>query len=242
MANLVRFVTGVDPRLVDDHLLSSGPSNDINQMTISQFLDVCEKKNVKDYHNLKMLLKEPYGFNSYLHKKDHVRLNDFILETRNLFKSLFLCIHQIQETKDFGEIEDLSLKYLIKDAESICTYFENKSKTGLKEILENLSPEYKREIKKERAKDMNSLLNFKPGYYKITKLIGSNVLEVEGTWFIRLKGVDEENSKKEELEKWLKKDCIVKVIPHSRSQDARIISDVWLGNTHINRQFSNYKK
>ncbi len=117
VANLVKFLTSIDPRLtsIDPQLLdvckkTSGPSNDINQMTISQFLDVCEKKDVKDYHNLKMLLKEPYGFNYYLHKKDHVRLNDFILETRNLFQSLFLCIHQIQETKDFGT-KELILNY-----------------------------------------------------------------------------------------------------------------------------------
>ena len=86
---------------------------------------------------------------------------------------------------------------------------------------------------------MDTVLNFKPDWYQITKLIGSNVLEVEDTWFIKLRGIDD-NTPKEELRKWLKKGNIVRIIPYSRSNDARIISDVWLGNTHINRQFPNY--
>ena len=87
---------------------------------------------------------------------------------------------------------------------------------------------------------MNENLNFEPGYYKITKLLGPNVIEIEETWFIKLKGVND-NTEPKELEKWLKKSNIVKIIPHSRDNDAWIISDVWLGNTHINRQFSNYE-
>ena len=87
---------------------------------------------------------------------------------------------------------------------------------------------------------MSENLNFKPGYYKITELVEPNVLEVEDTWFIKLKGVGD-HTPKEELIKWLKKSNIVRVVPYSRSNDARIISDVWLGNTHINRQFPNYK-
>ena len=87
---------------------------------------------------------------------------------------------------------------------------------------------------------MSENLNFKPGYYKITKLIEPNVLEVEDTWFIKLKGVGD-HTPKEELRKWLQESNVVRVIPYSRSNDARIISDVWLGNTHINRQFPNYK-
>ena len=86
---------------------------------------------------------------------------------------------------------------------------------------------------------MSENLNFKTDYYKITKLIEPNVIEVEGTWFIKLKGV--RDSSEEELKNILNENNIVRVIPHSRSEDARIISDVWLGNTHVNRQFSNYK-
>ena len=86
---------------------------------------------------------------------------------------------------------------------------------------------------------MSGNLNFKPDWYKITKLIGPNVLEVENTWFIKLKGISD-NTPKEELEKWLKEGNIVRVIPYRRNNEARIISDVWLGNTHINRQFSSY--
>ena len=87
---------------------------------------------------------------------------------------------------------------------------------------------------------MNKNLNFKPGYYKITKIVESNVIEVEGTWFIKLKGVGD-STPKEEIKQWLKEDNTVRVVPYRRSSDARIISDVWLGNTHINKQFINYK-
>ena len=87
---------------------------------------------------------------------------------------------------------------------------------------------------------MSENLNFEPGYYKVTKLVGSNVIEIEGTWFIKLKGVSD-HTLKGELQKWLQENNIVRVIPYERSDDARIISDVWLGNTHINRQFSNYE-
>ena len=80
-------------------------------------------------------------------------------------------------------------------------------------------------------------LNFKPEYYTITQLVEPNVIEVEGTWFIKLKGV----SPQEDVKRWLKKGDIIRVIPYRRSADARIISDVWLGNTHINRQFPSYE-
>ena len=86
---------------------------------------------------------------------------------------------------------------------------------------------------------MSNNLYFEPGYYKITKLVSGNVLEVEDTWFIELRGVDEDVSE-DEIKKWLKEGNIVRVIPYSRNKEARIISDVWLGNTQINRQFSNY--
>ena len=88
---------------------------------------------------------------------------------------------------------------------------------------------------------MDTELRFKPNYYKITKLWEPNVLEVEDTWFIRLKGIGD-NTPKEELKKWLRKGNIVRVVPYWRSNDARIVSDVWLGNTHINRQFPNYER
>ena len=87
---------------------------------------------------------------------------------------------------------------------------------------------------------MSSNLHFEPGYYKVTKLMGPNVIEVEGTWFIKLKNVSN-NTSKGELEKWLQESNIVRIIPYERGDGAHIISDVWLGNTHINRQFSNYK-
>ena len=88
---------------------------------------------------------------------------------------------------------------------------------------------------------MSDNLYFKPDYYKITNLLAPNVIEVENTWFIKLKGIDD-NADIKELSKWLKEGNIVRVIPYSRNEDARIVSDVWLGNTHINRQFSNYKQ
>ena len=88
---------------------------------------------------------------------------------------------------------------------------------------------------------MNENLNFKPGYYKITKLVEPNVIEIEDTWFVKLKGVSD-TTPKEEIKKWLKEGNIVRIIPYKRSNDARIISDVWLGNTHINKQFFNYKR
>jgi len=78
-------------------------------------------------------------------------------------------------------------------------------------------------------------------YYKITQVIEPNVIEVEGTWFVKLKGVSD-FTPQEEIKKWLKQGNIVRVIPYRRNNDARIISDVWLGNTHINRQFVNYKR
>ena len=86
---------------------------------------------------------------------------------------------------------------------------------------------------------MKNNLNFKPDYYKVTKLVEPNLMEVESTWFIKLRGVDDDHP--DELSKWLKEGYIVRIIPYSRNEYARIISDVWLGNTHINRQFSNYR-
>ena len=88
---------------------------------------------------------------------------------------------------------------------------------------------------------MSDVLNFKPDWYKITKLIHPNILEVEDTWFVKLKGVGD-SAPKEELNKWLKEGNIVRVVPYWRNNKARIVSDVWLGHTHINRQFSCYKK
>ena len=83
-------------------------------------------------------------------------------------------------------------------------------------------------------------LSFEPGYYRVTRLVGPNVIEIDDTWFVRLKGVDND-TKPEELKKWLREGYIVRVIPYRRDGAAYIISDVWLGNAHINRQFSNYE-
>ena len=77
------------------------------------------------------------------------------------------------------------------------------------------------------------------GYYKITKLIAPNVVEIEGTWFIKLRGVSDQ-AEKDELKKWLSTGNLVRVLPRSLTKDARIVSDVWLGNIHINKQFSRY--
>ena len=85
------------------------------------------------------------------------------------------------------------------------------------------------------------LYDFKAGYYKITKIIKSNELEINDTWFLKLRGIHDYNPE-EELRKWLKKDQVIRVIPHYRDNCARIISDVWLGNTYINKQFKKYKK
>ena len=82
-------------------------------------------------------------------------------------------------------------------------------------------------------------LDFKPDYYRVTKIVSSNVIEVEKTWFIKLQGIPDDNDP-DELKKWIKEDNIVRVIPYRRNEEARIISDVWLGNTHINRQLKNY--
>lgn len=86
-----------------------------------------------------------------------------------------------------------------------------------------------------------NFLDFKPGYYTITKLIEPNVLEVNKTWFIKLKGISD-NTSTGELGKWLKQNNVVRIVPYRRNSEARVISEVWLGNTHINRQFACYKK
>ena len=84
-------------------------------------------------------------------------------------------------------------------------------------------------------------LSFEPGYYTVTRLVEPNVIEIDDTWFVRLKGVNND-TKPEELKKWLRVGYIVRVIPYRRdSRPYNTISDVWLGNTHINRQFSNYE-
>ena len=54
-------------------------------------------------------------------------------------------------------------------------------------------------LKEHRVFKMNENLNFKPGYYKITKLVEPNVIEVEGTWFIKLKWVGDHTPKEEIL-------------------------------------------
>lgn len=87
---------------------------------------------------------------------------------------------------------------------------------------------------------MKDLLGFQPGYYKITKIFGPNVLEINGTWFVKLKGISD-NTDKNEIKEWLREGNSIRVVPYERNDEARIISDVWLGETHINRQFKNYK-
>ena len=89
------------------------------------------------------------------------------------------------------------------------------------------------------AEQLPATDSLEPGYYKITKLITSNIIEIENTWFVKLLGIDDQTEKKE-LEKWLSEGNLVKIIPRHLSNDARIVSDVWLGNIHINQQFSNY--
>ena len=84
-------------------------------------------------------------------------------------------------------------------------------------------------------------LCFPPGFYEISKLIGSNILEIQGIWLVKLQGIKDDNPP-EELKKWLKVNNVVRIIPHKRDKYAHVISDVWLGNTHINRQFKEYNE
>lgn len=82
----------------------------------------------------------------------------------------------------------------------------------------------------------------KPGYYRVTKLLEPTVIELDETWFVRLKGVNENTiSQKDKLSNWLGVGNYVKIIPHSRHRDASILSDVWLGSVYVNGSFSNYK-
>ena len=83
-------------------------------------------------------------------------------------------------------------------------------------------------------------LDLKPGFYRVTRIFEPNVVEVNDMWFIKLKNVNDTHKGKGELSKWLQKGHFVKIVPYKRSGDARIISDVWLGNIHINKQLSAY--
>ena len=87
---------------------------------------------------------------------------------------------------------------------------------------------------------MTTKLYFNGGYYRVTQLIEPNIIEVEGIWFIKLEGVDEKTIKEEQLQRLLKIGSMVKIIPYNRTDDALIVSDVWLNDIHINKQFSNY--
>ena len=87
---------------------------------------------------------------------------------------------------------------------------------------------------------MTTKLYFNGGYYRVTQLIEPTIIEIEGIWLIKLEGVDEKTIKEEKLQKFLKVGNMVKILPYNRTDDALIVSDVWLDDIHINRQFSNY--
>ncbi len=87
---------------------------------------------------------------------------------------------------------------------------------------------------------MITRLHFNGGYYKVTQLIEPNIIEIEGIWFIKLEGVDEETTKEELLPECLKIGNTIKVIPYRRTENALIVCDVWLDDIHINKKFSNY--
>ena len=87
---------------------------------------------------------------------------------------------------------------------------------------------------------MITKLHFNGGHYRVTQLIEPNIIEIEGIWFIKLEGVDETTVKKEKLKEFLNIGTLIKVIPYNRTEDAFIVSDVWLKDIHINKQFSNY--
>ncbi len=112
--NLIKFMTRIDPRLVDNHPQSQKPSINIDEMTISQFLEICKKEKIKDYEYLEITFD---ALNSNFIKKDHIKLYDFVINTVDYFKYLFLCIAQIEKTKKYEEIEEKSLRPLINNAE-----------------------------------------------------------------------------------------------------------------------------
>ena len=87
---------------------------------------------------------------------------------------------------------------------------------------------------------MITQLHFNGGYYRVTQLIEPNVIEIEGIWFIKLEGVDEKTVEGIELQNFLEIGTLIKVIPYNRTDDALIVSDVWLDDVHINKQFPNY--
>ena len=87
---------------------------------------------------------------------------------------------------------------------------------------------------------MITKLHFNGGYYRVTQLIEPNIIELEGIWLIKLEGVDEKTAEEGILQRWLKAGTMVKIIPYSRTEDALLVSDVWLNDIHINKKFSNY--
>ena len=84
---------------------------------------------------------------------------------------------------------------------------------------------------------------FRPGYHKVTKILDPTVLEIDDTWFVRVKGVSEDSLlPHDKLSTWLSVGNYIKIMPYYRLQDASIVSDIWLGSIFINGSFSNYDK
>ena len=77
---------------------------------------------------------------------------------------------------------------------------------------------------------------FHPGFYTVTKIIEKDLFQVENVYLIKLKVPYSQFSIKDGTFLNQLKEKIVKIIPHHRNNKGEIISDVWIGDIHINKE------
>ena len=87
------------------------------------------------------------------------------------------------------------------------------------------------------AKNLNKDLYFKSGFYKITKIIDKDLFQVENTYLIKLKKHDP-NTQESDFLKTIEGHT-VQIAPYERNNRSEIISDVWLGGIHVNKEVFN---
>lgn len=82
---------------------------------------------------------------------------------------------------------------------------------------------------------------FEANYYTATSILGPNLFKADDKWLIELLGVPRDGGM-DEMHKWVRKDFIVRIVPVTLTCEAYIVSEVWLGSIHLNRQFVNYEQ
>lgn len=151
---------------------------DINKMTLSEFLRVCEQEQIERWGDLNRsfdMLKTSI--------KNDSELPSLAINTESFFRGLFLCVQRLVDTKRYGKVEDNNLRFLIDNAKRSFAFMDNEQRENFESTSKpSRSLEWQKEMSKldsETARNKILILSRLIRFWTAYKNELNKVLEAE---------------------------------------------------------------